>query len=565
MKSELLEAIKAKMPELQEALDNSPYAEEAGACIPIDNVITAILAIYYYLNKEEVEAEPEQSPNPDKINEVDVEPEQTPNPDAGSDDEGSGIGEVEDPASCDWMKSHYWKSRILSDDNGDRINKKKGFSPFNCDFWTSEKDTDGLYNVEGETFYTKKVSEMFDYGGSSHKVFNRIHMYKDDPNFSIGYLHMASGRERKFFVNNIISNEIIFKEMCQYLVYRLNIDKCTDTDKDKDISKYAPLYRLQAANDVEIKKVLFKDREDNISADEVEKVTVNEWMAAIQRFFSTKGVLKAGEYTCPLSKKSKRSYFAQWAESQMKDYAQKENIKDYIDPKTHTVVEYLTQNFEGGVGALLFETVDDNPLTCVRKFWFHDIFKDALLLKSIAAEQIKFWKNEFYPVIVKNSKKILGAHPEQIPHNSFLVYGVLSLANWANHATDLTLDVTFNEESKDLEFKAGKKEISISGDKFITNKSDLSEDKLKGIILLSCIRYEMYEGKKSNRSRTRYIIKNHLKKYWEITAQMSKDTDRSDPPKEIEKGKEYIPLHENNHLEEQMLNCIRRIGLELNK
>lgn len=512
----LVEFIKSKKPELQEALDNSPYAEKRGACIPMDDLLTVILAIYYYLNQESIQKDDDKN---DSRN--------------------------------DWMESSYWDNRILSDDNIDRKNRSKGFSPSNCDFWTPEKDTDGLYNVEGETFYTKKVSEMFDYGGSSHKVFNRIHMYKQDPNFTIGYIHMASGSERDFLVDNIVSNKTIYDEMCQYIVYRLN----------KKDDNCACLYRLQAANDSEIKKVLFNGRENKIRADEAEKVTIDEWMTAIRHFFSANGILKDGKYTGPLSKKKELSCFAYWAESQMVYYSDKEHIKDYIDPETQNTIEFDTQDFKGGKGALLFQTVNDNPLKCKRRFWFHDIFKDALLLKSIAAEQIKFWKNKYYPKVVNNSKKIFGMHPEAISQNSFLVYGVLSFANWANSAKNVEINSTYDEGTQILTFK----EISISSDQFLTSQDEFSDDKLKGIILLSCIRYEMLEDGSDNRSRTKYLIEKHLKNYWQIPVQMSKDTDKSDPKKTIPEGAKFVPLHKNNHLEKQMCNEIRRIGLENNK
>jgi hypothetical protein len=558
----LREKFRSKMSVLQEALDNSPYAEKKGICIPIDDVLTAILAIYYYLNRDEVE----QTPNPEKKDEVDVKPEQTPNPDTGSDDGGSGTGEVDDSASSDitpylpidtdWSKVD-WKKRVL-DRSKNNSKGKKGCDPSNSLFWvpeSSENDPYGFWGFckEDKNFIqiVQKAAATLNGSGGSYKQFNAIHFYNTDPDLTIGFQHLAVGNEQKLIEKHILKNPRIYEEMCRYFVYRL-MDKA-DTS--------AQYYREQVLKD----EIIADHLGNNIkSANEME---YDDWLNAIKFFFSKSGVLKDGDYKPFFSKQDKISCLDSWAEENMKKYRDEkylvpgiklekfqmdynrelkkgeENSKKAKTNKTFNW-KYIREEEDKYQAAGLFQN-SSSPDSYHSGFWFYEIFKDVLLLKSIAAEQIKYWWKNFYikeqsedhekyPGVKDRIIKYLDFKDENFEKNieedSIYSSAVCIFSALGNNAFPANRASKMNEETQYVKYvkkeedkktkKVVEKEIvhiELTKDQYTTKPGRELEDRQEAMIFLLGM---IYIRRNHGRHKVDYLLNNYWKNMWFINGEL---------------------------------------------
>ncbi len=522
----LVELIKSKMSDLQEALDKSPLAEKAGACIPIDNMLTAILAAYYYLNEEE----------------VDIKADQPTNPDTGSDDEGSGKEEVDAstssnitpylPVDTDWSMVD-WERRVLGDSDKDS-KSERGYNPNNCLFWVPKsKDNDpyGFWDTydEDNNFVNivSIVADMFDYGSVSYKEFNRVHFHKTDRNFTIGFQHLTNDNVLKFFKEYILSNDLIYNELCHYFVHRLN-------KKDDNM---AQSYRLQAADDEILKPVLFPDKsgDEKITTEMADAISLDKWEEAIEHFFSTNGLLQDTKKVSELTKKN-RLRFALWAENQMIKYngennfrtVKKEENPDYVYPfKSVHYGEYngypacdLVELFQR-VTRKEKKDVYDNPISYKSGFWFHDILKDALMLKSVAAEQIRYWWDKFYIVkIKKNYEKDLGVSSYIIDSGNNKVYRdvrkdkTLSAAICIYSAVrnnSFKMDGCSKRDDSNQWVKYDGKIYTIEEKQYSSGSGNIEDDRTMTMILLLGM---LYETQHPGRSRTLYMLEKYWKDMW---------------------------------------------------
>jgi hypothetical protein len=217
-------------------------------------------------------------------------------------------------------------------------------------------------------------------------------------------------------------------------------------------SNNEPSYKWQAANDIaEIERVFpsnsqkaqqtnteIKSFADAVRNGRISQITADEWLKAIQFFFSKAGVLRAEKTEGPLSG-STRTGLSYWAE---KKSVLLKGCQSYLcadlgrppakNQKNCVFLNYPTHKYESIEGAKLFQHGDDDPDTFLSGFWFHDIVKDALLLKSVVNLQIEYWKPEFYSPSIDRLKKLLYTNQQEVDVEEKHKDGILCLVSWLN-------------------------------------------------------------------------------------------------------------------------------------
>ena len=433
--NELSGTIRWFLNAMQEAWDSSPEAEASGQCLPVEEWLTAVLAAYA---KSEA---------------------------AGEAAEDSDREESEDDG--DWLKEEYWQDKLLSIKDvvyghpvaENEINLRpepnlscKPLTVIPCmEFFSYFKKADGSIeskNGSGKTWYhvnfkgqegyvardnvmdglspvtcgyyqdpngklKAMASTMLNAGKASYRVFNRIHMYPGDFSLTLGFAHFAS-ENGVGLLERLRSEPKAFRQFCRYLAYRL----CTDR-------KSGSAYPLQAANDPLIRQSLFPERSTEIKPEELAGLSPEQWLAAMDAFFSKSAVLRAagkdGGARGEISGSMRNSLDA-WAE------------KQFASQKSGELGSYsrgLTYEKDDGSKTKipnLFPSSD--PDTTVNGFWFYDLVKDALRLKTTADVQVKFWEEHYYDKARTQAGTLRGVEgtlPER--DNEALI---LSLVSWKN-------------------------------------------------------------------------------------------------------------------------------------
>jgi hypothetical protein len=353
-----------------------------------------------------------------------------------------------------------------------------------------------------------QAAAMLNSEKNSKKVFNRIHLYPGDPNFSVGFPHLASDNERKLFLA-IRDNKTAFDDFCKYIVYRLMND-----------SNNEPSYKWQAANEDVIRNFLFYVS-GVVQGNEISKITATQWVDAVKLFFSEAGVLSTEERKGPLSGKEKTG-LSYWAEQKCKSLL---NCKTYLCAETGrppaknqiscNFMKYPTKQFTPGGGAALFQQENDDPNTFLSGFWFHDIVKDALRLKSVAAVQIQYWEDKFYNKASEKMKKFF-PDAEASDNNEAWNAGFLCMISWANSGGIDNLKFSCNISDLNTSLKlAGPKNIKFER---VCENTDLTDTK----ILLLWLAYNEYhritheEKPDYLRSRMRIIWNRYMRNKWQL-------------------------------------------------